>query len=82
MTQIRLRGPWSANLLLAKLISAEDMQPSFNRGRGGCNIDAGIIAVQVRWAAGAEGGMRSPAGVACMPESQALTETRESAGLF
>jgi hypothetical protein len=52
MTQIRLRGPWAANMLLAKLINCEDLQPTFNRGRGGCNIDAGIIAVQVGWREG------------------------------
>ncbi|GLI65817.1 hypothetical protein VaNZ11_009440 [Volvox africanus] len=56
MVPIRLKQPWCANALLAKLISCEDTRPVFNLSRGGCNIDAGIITVQGPAAAGGVGG--------------------------
>ncbi|GIL61350.1 hypothetical protein Vafri_15780 [Volvox africanus] len=56
MVQIRLKQPWCANALLTKLISCEDTRPIFNRSRGGCNIDAGIVTVQGPAAAGGVGG--------------------------
>ncbi|KAG2498220.1 hypothetical protein HYH03_003971 [Edaphochlamys debaryana] len=56
MVQLRLKQPWCANLLLAKLVSCEDLRPAFNRSRGGCNIDAGIVTVQGPEASGGEGG--------------------------
>eukprot|EP00798_Chlamydomonas_sp_ICE-L_P020767 gene20767-27591_t len=45
MLHMRLRQSWSANMMVVKLIEAENLQPRFNVDRGGCNIDVGYVSL-------------------------------------
>lgn len=44
--RIPLKQTWCTNALLATLTACEDLRPAFNLSRGGCNIDAALVALQ------------------------------------
>ncbi len=47
LTQCAHPQTWCTNALLATLTACEDLRPAFNLSRGGCNIDAALVALQV-----------------------------------